>query len=281
MFPNSCLEKDEDDQKASGFVFHERRVTQKDRRNLSYLPKPASTEHLKLANTQLNSSYSEVEFNGLLRVWITTENVDLLSRVQEYIKKFPTVSVHPFSSDQLIDRYVELADFNHNFILIDTTLLTVDLIELLRTIRKILPAVKIILLQNQSSHDLINEIIEFRISGLLQTEVNAELFLKALRAVFMGEYWFPHELISRIFACLNSQNNQESRFVVLPSGNFSFTKCEQNIINSLVKGFTNKQIAQQICVSPETIKKHLKNIFTKTGARNRSELIFNIFFRNR
>lgn len=227
---------------------------------------------------QLNLAYPEVEFNGLSNVWIVTEEEDLLSRLQVYLEKFPLINIHPLIQTLLLERYDELADSNHNLIVIDTALPEVKLTELLHTIRKSLPVIKIILLQDQTSPDLINKIIEFRISGLLQIESDGELFLKAFRAVQKGEYWFPHEIINRI---LTFFNNQRDRFAILPSTDFVFTRCEQKVIDSLVKGLPNKHIAQQLAVSPETVKKHMKNIFAKTGARNRSELILFLCFRIR
>jgi DNA-binding NarL/FixJ family response regulator len=47
---------------------------------------------------------------------------------------------------------------------------------------------------------------------------------------------------------------------------------EQSITELMTQGLTNKEIAKQLGVSPETVKKHLKNIFQKLGTQTRSEL---------
>ncbi len=51
------------------------------------------------------------------------------------------------------------------------------------------------------------------------------------------------------------------------------TKKEKEILFYLCKGLLNKEISDQLNISIDTVKKHNKNIFRKTGVRNRSEAI--------
>ena len=47
------------------------------------------------------------------------------------------------------------------------------------------------------------------------------------------------------------------------------TKRETEIMHHVYQGYTNKQIADKLFISEETVKKHLKNIFCKLDASNR------------
>ncbi|QOJ23373.1 MAG: response regulator transcription factor [Gammaproteobacteria bacterium] len=159
--------------------------------------------------------------------------------------------------------------------MIDMRLPLDRVIEQLRIVRKWIPSIKIILLYEQNLPDLINEIIEYRISGFLQIGIDYRVFEKALHVVVCrGELWFPHRLICKIFDTLSSWQNPSCAF---PQRDIVLTKSEQEIIKLVTKGLTNKQIAQQLTVSPETVKKHLKSVFIKTGVRNRSQLVFGYF----
>lgn len=55
---------------------------------------------------------------------------------------------------------------------------------------------------------------------------------------------------------------------------FKFTKREADIIDALVQGKNNQQIARQLSISENTVKTHVKNIYKKTGANNRTELSY-------
>ncbi len=49
------------------------------------------------------------------------------------------------------------------------------------------------------------------------------------------------------------------------------TRREKEVIIELSKGLYYKEIASKIFISPETVKKHVKNIYRKLGVRNRVE----------
>jgi DNA-binding NarL/FixJ family response regulator len=49
------------------------------------------------------------------------------------------------------------------------------------------------------------------------------------------------------------------------------TRCEARILQMLTKGLSNKEIAQQLCLSPYTVKNHVHHILDKLKVRNRIE----------
>lgn len=51
------------------------------------------------------------------------------------------------------------------------------------------------------------------------------------------------------------------------------TRREIQILALMGQGFVNKQIAQRLSISPETVKKHLKNIYKKTNSHNKIEAL--------
>ncbi|SDM62559.1 helix-turn-helix domain-containing protein [Acetanaerobacterium elongatum] len=61
---------------------------------------------------------------------------------------------------------------------------------------------------------------------------------------------------------------------------FKFTKREADIIDGLVQGKNNAQIAAGLAVSENTVKTHVKNIFTKTGVNSRTELSYILMLNN-
>ncbi|WP_323115596.1 helix-turn-helix transcriptional regulator [Klebsiella variicola] len=58
----------------------------------------------------------------------------------------------------------------------------------------------------------------------------------------------------------------------------SFTAKEQEIVNLVREGASNKRIAMKLGISLSTVKTHLRNIFAKTNAINRTELVSNGFY---
>ena len=53
---------------------------------------------------------------------------------------------------------------------------------------------------------------------------------------------------------------------------YGLTPRELEVVNSIVEGCSNKDIAKEFTISEETVKRHLSNIFDKTGVSTRLEL---------
>jgi LuxR family maltose regulon positive regulatory protein len=49
------------------------------------------------------------------------------------------------------------------------------------------------------------------------------------------------------------------------------TKREQEVLELVAAGLTNREIADELIISPETVKKHTSSIYGKLGASNRTE----------
>ncbi|SHN22248.1 regulatory protein, luxR family [Pseudomonas asturiensis] len=48
---------------------------------------------------------------------------------------------------------------------------------------------------------------------------------------------------------------------------------EQEVLGLLLQGFTNKEIAQQLCISGYTVRDHVSSLLRKNQARTRAELM--------
>ncbi|UJO98975.1 MAG: response regulator transcription factor [Nitrosomonas sp.] len=241
-----------------------------ERRDVLMQRDPASGLSIETIAGRMDASGSSVQWSVPLRLWIISGRADLTERLQNYTEQVPAISVLRYKLDQFKDCYEELEDSGSNVILIDTALPEVVVIEQLRAIRRSPSDVKIILLYDNVVPDLVQAIVELRVSGLLLTGVSQEFFLKAVYAVHRGQYWFPRQLVSRILSFFSNRRNHSTG---LQSGAIVFTECEQKVINLLIQGLSNKQIAVRLAVSPETVKSHLKAIFAKTGVSNRNQLI--------
>jgi len=61
----------------------------------------------------------------------------------------------------------------------------------------------------------------------------------------------------------------------------SLTQRERQVLEELVAGFTNKEIAWHLQVSPRTIEVHRKHVMVKMGARNVVDLVRKVISRDK
>lgn len=245
-----------------------------DRRDLSMLYKQPRNMHAELVNAGLTPLFSTAKGYraDLLRIWTITEQADLNTHLRNYSDNSPYICINQYNLKEVETASAKLGEIYPDAILIDMRLAADKVVEQLRMIRKKMASVKIILLYQKNPPDFIDEIIEFRISGFLPVGTDHKIFEKAIQViVHREELWFPHHVVQRIFDVLSGWHNISC---TIPSRDIALTKSEQEIVKLVAKGLTNKQIALQLSVSPETVKKHLKSVFIKTGVRNRSQLVF-------
>jgi DNA-binding NarL/FixJ family response regulator len=97
--------------------------------------------------------------------------------------------------------------------------------------------------------------------GILPPGADADLMKKALTAVFDGELWLERDMLMKI---LTSMKNQEKRL--------GLAKREKEIVSHICQGFRNKEIAQKLNISEQTVKSHCNRIYKKLGVSDRLQL---------
>lgn len=124
---------------------------------------------------------------------------------------------------------------------------------------------KIVLLTAAIESHQVLEAIRLGVHGVVQKDAATELLLKAIRTVMSGQYWVGREKVADIVELLRRPAPASKK-------NFGLTPRELEIVGTVVSGYSNRDIAQKLKVSEDTVKHHLTNIFNKTGVSSRLEL---------
>lgn len=135
--------------------------------------------------------------------------------------------------------------------------------EALRIIASRYPTVKVIMLSMHYSDDFIIDCISAGARGFLPKNCDIEKVLDAVYAVHEQGYYFDDKMSKALlFQVL------ENKDIVPTFSNEPLTKRETDIVKSICEGKTNKEIADELCLSIRTVEVHRKNIARKTNATN-------------
>lgn len=135
------------------------------------------------------------------------------------------------------------------------------------------PSVKIILLTASITERETIQALQAGARGLIFKNSLTEQITDAIKAVATGAFWINGQSISDIAPVLRSLEHQIERESLKPERkNYRLTPREMEVIHSIVEGCGNRDIATQFKISEETVKRHLSNIFDKTGVSTRLEL---------
>lgn len=109
--------------------------------------------------------------------------------------------------------------------------------------------------------------------GLVRKDVDPQQLIHAIRKVHEGEVWVDRKTSSRLLAEM-SQGTRRTRSGARQSKLDLLTPREFGILEVMatMPGSRNKQIADHLGISENTLRNHLSAIFEKLGVRSRYEL---------
>jgi DNA-binding NarL/FixJ family response regulator len=113
---------------------------------------------------------------------------------------------------------------------------------------------------------------------LLREHVDADL-IKCIRVVARGELWLSTNMIGRVFDELLRRECQQKHLLKSSPNSHQLAKMkvisrrEMEVMALISESMTNEEIAQKLFLSAKTVKTHIRNIFEKTGIRNRVEAV--------
>jgi two-component system nitrate/nitrite response regulator NarL len=153
-----------------------------------------------------------------------------------------------------------------DLLLLDVMMPGPPCMDVIRALAQDSPATRtIVLTANIESDDLV-QALQLGARGVVMKEAATEVLLKAIRVVVAGQYWIGPEGVGDLVESLRARSRQ-------PSGRpFGLTTRELEIVRSVTRGWTNKEIAHNLTLSEETVKHHLTKIFSKLNVSNRLEL---------
>jgi len=127
----------------------------------------------------------------------------------------------------------------------------------------------------QVESNAVNEYIcvQMGIKAVFYTDIETDQFLKGLRCLFNGEWWFSRKVLSQTLATLFENMSEEGPAIASTPLTEQLTKREKTIIKLVCQGAKNQEVADSLNISPHTVKTHLYSIFRKTSSRNRVELL--------
>jgi two-component system, NarL family, response regulator len=115
---------------------------------------------------------------------------------------------------------------------------------------------KVLILTNyQLDEDIFNAIEAGALGYLLKTASQEEV-LDAIRAISQGKRWIPAALAARLTERM---------------GRSTLSTREQEVLELVVQGQTNKEIAQALCISDITARNHVISLLSKLNAKDRTE----------
>jgi DNA-binding NarL/FixJ family response regulator len=143
--------------------------------------------------------------------------------------------------------------------------------ELLLEVRRNLSAVSIVMFGMDTDQDRFLTAVHHGVTGYVLKDASAADVAGAIRAVSNGESVCPPTLCRVLFD--HVAGSKAWRPGVQVRQNLGLTRREQQLVQLLSEGLTNKEIAATFNLSEQTVKNHVRRMLRKVGATDRLEAI--------
>jgi DNA-binding NarL/FixJ family response regulator len=156
-----------------------------------------------------------------------------------------------------------------DILLLDVQMPRMPGLDAMRAILTGTPMVKVLLLTSTVTTQQIIEALQIGARGIVLKDALTDHLQTAIRTVAHGDYWIGGKRVVNLVSALNELMKQAAPPARMTYG---LTPREFEVLGCIVEGCSNRDIAKQFMLSEETVKRHLSNIFDKTGVSTRLEL---------
>ena len=157
-------------------------------------------------------------------------------------------------------------------VLLDLRMPGMDGFAALQRMQKLGKKTRVIVLTASEDKNEFVQAMKLGCSGIVLKQTAADLIIKSIRKVHAGEIWLDSHTTAAVMRQFASPSD-----VGVPSGmrardRSPLSHREREIVALVAQGYKNKEMAEKMFISEQTVKNHLHNIFDKLGVSDRLEL---------
>ena len=196
----------------------------------------------------------EPEPGTTIRVLVVDDHPPMRIGLVALIKSHPGMDVVAEASDgeEAIEVY---DDVRPDIVLMDLRMPGIGGVEAILAIRKKHPDARVIVLSTYDLDEDVHRALQSGAKSYLLKDMSTEEIASTIRSVYEGDTLLPRQVAERLTE--RSQREQ-------------LTERERDVLESLIKGRSNKEIASSLCISEDTVKSHLKTLFSKLRVHDRT-----------
>lgn len=201
-----------------------------------------------------------------VQVFILAENRllrEALTRILSKKSDLCVVGASAFSPD-VVDQISKAAP---DVLLSDSAAVALSDLRLVSEVRAAIPGLRVIMIGMDANPETFLRAVRDGVVGYVLKDASAMEVASAVRSVANDEAVCPPGLCLTLFERVAAQNSHSSNFVL--RHNLGLTRREQQLVQLISHGLTNKEIAAQLNLSEQTVKNHIHRMLRKLGATDR------------
>ena len=214
--------------------------------------------------------------NLSIRVLIADGHPIVLEGLRSVLRNATGVQIVGEATDG-VDTLEQCLQQAPDIVLMELKLPKLDGLTVLRNLQARGSRTKVIIFTGSENREELVEAMKLGCSGVLLKNASNLLIDKSLRKVHDGEIWLDSNTTAAVIRQFATPTHEPA----FPNGNSAekvtreraqLSQREREIIVLIAQGYKNKEIAEKMFITEQTVKNHLHNIFDKVGVSDRLEL---------
>lgn len=145
---------------------------------------------------------------------------------------------------------------NPDVVVLDLRLPLMSGFDLIVELRKHLPGIRIVVLSNYSGSEDIYRAVRHGAMAYLTKDASGEQLVDAIQQVHRGLRYFPHVALDRLAERMPAVD---------------LTPREMEVLGCITRGYSNREIAEELRIAEKTVRIHVSSLLDKMGARDRTQ----------
>lgn len=213
-----------------------------------------------------------------LKICIAEDNYFLAKAIKEKLSYFNDISIkfHANNGAELIGKLEE----NHNIdvILMDIQMPEMDGVKATEIVKNKYPHIKVIMLTVLDDDAYVFKAIKAGANGYLLKEIDAQNLYNSILEVTEGGAPMTPSIALKTLNLLRNPKILETK--ITKKEEIKLSKRETEILIQLSKGLNYNSIADNLIISPSTVRKHIENIYKKLQVHSKMEAVMKAQKRN-
>ncbi len=164
-----------------------------------------------------------------------------------------------------------LDEHQPDILLLDLKMPGLDGLTALQKLQNSRTKTKVIVLTASEDKNQFVQAMKFGTCGIVLKQTATELLIKSIRKVHAGEIWLDSHTTAAVMRQFSSPM-ESTPLGGRDRDRSPLSQREREIVVLVAQGFKNKEMAEKMFISEQTVKNHLHNIFDKIGVSDRLEL---------
>lgn len=160
---------------------------------------------------------------------------------------------------------------NPDVVLMDLGLPGINGIEATKQIKSYNPSIKVIILTSHNNEEEIWSALSAGANAYCLKDIEPERLMQVVESVNDGAAWLDPSIADIVLKGLNNRNNPHYASSNANCEKVQLTDRELDVLNLIVEGYSNADIAEKLCVSIHTAKAHVCNILQKLSVEDRTQ----------